>query len=138
MRHLSVEGLAEFLRDHPAVGVLDVRFAHEREAGHLPGDHHVPWLTPEWEPDPGFVDQVLRHFSPDDYVLVICRCGHRSSEAAELLEQAGFSHVYNVLGGYKDLLGKTLQANTAAGMSRNAPPIQEGLTMNDVVRARSA
>lgn len=103
MRHLTVEGLVEFFGHHPSAKVLDIRFAYEREAGHMPGDHHVPWYTPDWEPDPGFLDQVLQRFSPDDYVLVICRSGHRSSEAAALLEKAGFTHVYNVLGGYEDI-----------------------------------
>jgi hypothetical protein len=63
----------------------------------------VPWYTPGWEPDPGFLDQVLQRISPDDYVMVVCRSGHRSSEAAALLEKAGFAHVYNVLGGYEDI-----------------------------------
>lgn len=103
MTHLTADGLAEFLRCHPRAGVIDVRFEYERDAGHIPGDHHVPWLTAEWEPDPGFLEQVLQHVSRDDYVVVICRCGHRSCDAAALLETAGFGHVYNLLGGYEDL-----------------------------------
>ncbi len=103
MRHLTAEGLAEFFARHPRAKVLDVRFGYERETGHIRGDHHVPWYTPEWEPDPDFLDQVLQRFASDDYVLVICRSGHRSSEAATLLEQSGFAHVYNVLGGFEDM-----------------------------------
>jgi rhodanese-related sulfurtransferase len=117
MRHLSVEGLAEFLGLHPHAKVLDVRLAHEREAGHLPGDLHVPWYTPDWEPNPGFLDQVLQHSSPEDYVLVICRDGHHSCEAATLLETAGFKHVYNLLGGYEDI-PEERQARIAIGGSR--------------------
>lgn len=103
MRHLTAEWLAEFLSHHPRTNVLDVRCAYEREAGHLPGDHHVPWFTPDWEPDPTFLGQALQRICPDDYVLVICRSGHRSHDASMLLETAGFKHVYNVLGGYQDV-----------------------------------
>lgn len=103
MTHLTAEGLAEFFRRYPLAKVLDVRFAYEREAGHLPADHHVPWLTPGSMPDPYFVDRVLQRFSPEDYVLVISRAGRRSSEAAALLEESGFARVYNVLGGYEDI-----------------------------------
>jgi len=103
MRHLTAEGLAEFLSHHPRTKVLDVRSAYEREAGHMPGDHHVPWFTPDWEPDPTFLGQALQRICPDDYVLVICRSGHRSHDASVLLETSGFKHVYNVLGGYEDI-----------------------------------
>lgn len=103
MRHLSVEGLTDFMREHPDVRVLDVRFAHEHLAGHLQGDHNVPWYTPDWAPDADFIARVLERLSPDDYVVVICRSGNLSCEAAARLEQAGFSHVYTVLGGYEDI-----------------------------------
>jgi rhodanese-related sulfurtransferase len=103
MRHLTTDGLAGFLRHHPGAKVLDVRFAHEREAGHLPGDHHVPWYTPVWEPDPDFLQRARQCLAADDHVLVICQRGSRSLEAALLLESSGFRHVYNMLGGYADI-----------------------------------
>ncbi|MBW8327597.1 MAG: hypothetical protein K0M48_00045 [Thiobacillus sp.] len=103
MRHLTADGMAAFFLLHPRAKVLDVRFAYEREAGHRPGDHHVPWYTPDWEPDSGFLDRVLQYIAPEDYVLVICRSGHRSCEAAALLETIGFKHVYNLLGGYEGI-----------------------------------
>lgn len=103
MRHLSFEGLAPFLREHPRTRVLDVRLAHERDGEHLRGELAVPWHTPDRVPDPDFLDQVLRQLSPDDYVVVVCTSGHVSFEAAALLEQAGFCHVYTILGGYEDI-----------------------------------
>jgi rhodanese-related sulfurtransferase len=104
MRHVSAHGFIRLLQRHPRAKVLDVRFGYEREVGHVTGDCHVPWYTPEWEPDPAFLAQVLRVCDPGDTVLVLCRTGHRSSEAAALLETAGFKKVYNVLGGYADIL----------------------------------
>jgi len=109
--------MAAFFLLHPRAKVLDVRFAYEREAGHLPGDHHVPWYTPDWEPNRGFLDRVLQCIAPEDYVLVICRSGHRSCEAAALLETIGFKHVYNLLDGYEGIQ-EVRQAHIAAGGSR--------------------
>lgn len=117
MRHLTADGMAAFFLLHPRAKVLDVRFAYEREAGHLPGDHHVPWYAPDWEPDRGFLDRVLQCIAPEDYVLVICRSGHRSCEAAALLETIGFKHVYNLLDGYEGIQ-EVRQAHIAADGSR--------------------
>jgi rhodanese-related sulfurtransferase len=103
MTHLTTDGLATFLPLHPRAKVLDVRFAYERETWRIPGDLHVPWYTPDRERNPEFLNQVLQHISPDDYVLVICHNGDRSCDAAAVLEAAGFKHVYNVLGGYMDI-----------------------------------
>ena len=103
MRHLSAEGLAEFVRNHPGARVLDVRHGEEHLAEHLPGDHHVPWYTPDWVPDPDFLTRVLERLSPRDYVVVVCSRGNLSCEAAVRLEQAGFDHVYTILGGYEDV-----------------------------------
>lgn len=114
MRHLSFEGLAPFLREHPGSRVLDVRLAPERDGEHLRGELAVPWHTPDRFPNPDFLDQVLRQLSPDDYVVVACTRGDLSFEAAARLEQAGFCHVYTVLGGYEDV-----RRARRAGVSRD-------------------
>jgi rhodanese-related sulfurtransferase len=114
MRHLSFEGLAPFLREHPGTRVLDVRLARERDGEHLRGELPVPWYTPDWVPNPDFLDQVLGQLSPDDYVVVVCASGDLSFEAAARLEQAGFCHVYTILGGYEDV-----RRARRAGVSRD-------------------
>lgn len=103
MRQLSSDGLAAFLLIHPCTKVLDVRFAYEQGAWQMPDSHHVPLYTPGWNRQPDFIGQVRQRISPDDYVLVICHNGHVSCEAAALLEEAGFIHVYNLIGGYQDI-----------------------------------
>lgn len=105
MKHLTIEGLHDFFRQHPQAKVLDVCSTHEHE-GRTPSEnvHLVSWYTPDWEPNPDFIDLVSQRITRDDYLLVICRSGSRSAEAAFLLEKSGFRHVYNVLGGYDELL----------------------------------
>jgi rhodanese-related sulfurtransferase len=48
---------------------------------------------------PDFVARVKEVASPDDTLLVMCRSGGRSAIAVNLLAQAGFKHVYNVVDG---------------------------------------
>jgi rhodanese-related sulfurtransferase len=103
MRHLSFEGLAPFLREHPGTRVLDVRLAPERDGEHLRDELAVSWYTPDWVPDPDFLGQVLQRLARDDYVVVVCARGDLSFDAAAFLEQAGFRHVYTILGGYEDV-----------------------------------
>lgn len=103
MRHLSVDGLFELFAHHPHAKVLDVRFRSDLSLPRASGIHHVPWFTPEWEPDPDFLARVLKCLSSEDHVLVICQNGEISCLAAAMLEKCGFRHVYNVLGGYEDI-----------------------------------
>jgi len=48
---------------------------------------------------PDFVARVKEVAQPDDTILVMCRSGGRSAIAANLLAQAGFKHVHNIIDG---------------------------------------
>jgi rhodanese-related sulfurtransferase len=48
---------------------------------------------------PDFVTRVKEAARPDDTILVMCRSGGRSAIAVNLLAQAGFKQVYNVVDG---------------------------------------
>ena len=66
---------------------------------------------PDWEENPDFVAQVRREVATQALVLLICRSGQRSHRAAELLRQAGYRQVYNVLEGFegaKDAQGRRI------------------------------
>jgi rhodanese-related sulfurtransferase len=43
-----------------------------------------------------FVTRVKKVAKPDDTLLVMCRSGHRSAQAGNLLAEAGFRSVYNI------------------------------------------
>jgi rhodanese-related sulfurtransferase len=105
MKHLTIEGLLDFFRQHPSAKVLDVCSACEPEDRQPSGNVHlVSWYTSDWEPNSDFIKLVSQRISRDDYLLVICRSGSRSAEAGFLLEKSGFRHVYNLLGGHEELL----------------------------------
>jgi rhodanese-related sulfurtransferase len=48
---------------------------------------------------PDFVSRVSEVTKPADTILVTCRSGGRSAIAVNLLAQAGFKHVYNIVDG---------------------------------------
>jgi rhodanese-related sulfurtransferase len=64
--------------------LVDVRVAHEWDAGHIPGATHLP--LEELAERSGELD-------PDRLVVLYCRGGTRSSMAAEALDGAGFDAV---------------------------------------------
>lgn len=85
--------------------LIDVRTKKEFERGHAKGAVHIPIYEEKHgkaEFNKDFVAQV-EYLVKDDYekpIVLICRSGHRSATAAELLSKNGFSEVYNVLHGF--------------------------------------
>jgi rhodanese-related sulfurtransferase len=93
------------------VKILDVRTPEEYL---FVGHPTMAWKIPvavqdyEWDaqkkqftmkPLPDFVDRVKEVFKPDDTLLVMCRSGGRSAMAVNMLAQAGFKHVHNIVDG---------------------------------------
>jgi rhodanese-related sulfurtransferase len=71
--------------------------------GHPVGAAHIAWQeAPDWEVNGKFAEEVLREAgSSDRPVVLICRSGNRSVEAAQALEAAGFKEVINVTHGFE-------------------------------------
>jgi len=78
---------------------LDVRTPGEYAGGHAVGTQLVPWVYGGGRLNGHFVEQVEKITPPDKPVVVICRSGSRSAQAAARLRGAGYKAVYNVLGG---------------------------------------
>jgi rhodanese-related sulfurtransferase len=51
------------------------------------------------ELNPDFVSSVKDEFKPDDVLIMMCATGGRGAMAANLLAQAGFCRVYNMVNG---------------------------------------
>ena len=93
------------------VKIIDVRTPEEfMWVGHAPMAWKVPLVavTYQWDsekkqfpahPLPDFVARVQRVAAPDDTLMVMCRSGGRSAMAVNLLAQAGFKNVYNIIDG---------------------------------------
>ena len=70
--------------------VLDVRTQEEYNSGHIPDALLIPLSE---------LEMRLDELNPSDHILVYCRSGHRSEEAAITLVANGFIHIYNMEGG---------------------------------------
>lgn len=72
------------------VVLLDVRTQEEYDSGHIPDALLIPLSE---------LESRLDELNPADHILVYCRSGHRSAEAASILIANSFTRVYNMAGG---------------------------------------
>lgn len=90
-------------QDEKAV-LIDVRTKIEYAfVGHPLGAIHVAWKeAPDWQINPEFVAEIM-HTVPDrgTPILLLCRSGQRSLDAAVALEHAGYQRLINIEGGFE-------------------------------------
>jgi len=83
--------------------LVDVRTVEEHKfVGHVPGSILVPWATgTSLSRNPRFVRELEQKTGKNKVLLLLCRSGKRSAEAAEAAVKSGFSAVFNVLEGFE-------------------------------------
>lgn len=79
--------------------LIDVREQEEWDAGHIDGALHHPLSEIKKENMP------VRHQDKD--IVLYCRKGFRSLEAARLLKDCGFPDIYSLSGGYEAWVKKS-------------------------------
>jgi rhodanese-related sulfurtransferase len=82
---------------------LDVRSIPEFEQGHPAGAANVPLLhfqNGRMTPNPDFQRVVEASFAKDAKIVVGCKAGGRSLQAATLMEAAGYTSVVDMRGGF--------------------------------------
>jgi phage shock protein E len=78
------------LRGRSDVVMLDVRTPEEYAQDHIPGVKLIPLAE---------LPNRLAEIPKDKTLVVTCRSGNRSAQAAQLLRQQGYGDVHNMLGG---------------------------------------
>lgn len=112
--NLSVEDFEAKLKS--SVQLIDVRTPEEFSEGHLAKAININIGSPTWQTDVETLDK-------NKPVLVYCKSGARSEEAANSLTNLGFKVVYNLEGGIMkwQIEGKTVEkpeiSSTSNGMS---------------------
>jgi glyoxylase-like metal-dependent hydrolase (beta-lactamase superfamily II)/rhodanese-related sulfurtransferase len=89
---ITVDELNGLVHEEIDLQVLDVRRPPEYESGHVPRALHAPLSNLKTNIDDLPVD-------PNLPTAVICAGGYRSSAATSILQQHGFSNLFNVTGG---------------------------------------
>jgi rhodanese-related sulfurtransferase len=107
----------------PGAVLIDIRTETELELiGRIPKALNFEWkLYPGWDLNPSFVTSIQRKFAPDAVLILICRSGIRSDEAATKLAKAGYENVYQVLEGFEGVLDASGQRRVNGWRSYNLP-----------------
>ncbi|MFZ4116512.1 MAG: molybdopterin-synthase adenylyltransferase MoeB [Chthoniobacterales bacterium] len=87
---ITVEELQAKLQGTTPIQLIDVREPVEYDICHIPGAQLIPLET---------LPNRIAEFDKDQEIYLQCRSGGRSANAVQLLQQAGFSKVFNVEGG---------------------------------------
>ena len=97
-RQISMDEAVKMMRDEKNYIILDVRRPDEYAEGHIPGAINVPNEEIGTAEIPELPDKA-------QLILVYCRSGRRSKEAAEKLVKLGYTNVVE-FGGILDYKGE--------------------------------
>ena len=116
------------LDNDPLAVLIDVRSQLERIfVGYPIGSVHIPWQeAPAWEINADFVADVNNIVVKKDRAIVlICRSGMRSMDAAQKLAEAGFNNLINIKEGFEGPLDNEKHRGTLGGWRFNRLPREQ-------------
>ena len=97
-RQISIDEAVTMMREETGYIILDVRRADEFAAGHIPGAINVANESIGTDEIPELPDK-------NQLIMVYCRSGRRSKEAAEKLVNLGYTNIVE-FGGILDWKGE--------------------------------
>ena len=128
IENLNPQQTWDFLQQNPNAVLIDVRTKMEHLfVGHPPKSVHIPWKeAPDWQLNPNFVAQVRQVVSnPNTPILLLCRSGQRSLEAAAALQASGYTHLINIEEGFEGALDENKQRGNVNGWRFAGLPWQQ-------------
>jgi rhodanese-related sulfurtransferase len=103
-KEITPQQVHDTLTNDASVVYIDVRTEREFSAAHPQGAVNIPVAFPDpargMMMNPDFVKVVESNFPKDKKIIVGCQAGPRSNAAANLLQQAGYQDVSNMVGGF--------------------------------------
>ncbi|WP_029151881.1 rhodanese-like domain-containing protein [Methylovulum miyakonense] len=118
----------ELMQKQPRAVLIDVRTKIEHTfIGHPPGALNIPWKElPDWLLNPEFVPLVVEAVPERDTpILLLCRSGQRSLDAANTLQQVGYIRLINIEGGFEGPLDNDKHRGNIGGWRFHGLPWQQ-------------
>ena len=125
IEYLNPRQAWDLLQQNTNAVLVDVRTKIEHAfVGHPLNAIHIAWKeAPDWQVNSAFVAEVEKHV-PDKNapVLLLCRSGQRSLEAARALEAAGFARPINIVVGFEGPLDQQQHRGQLGGWRYDGLP----------------
>ncbi len=124
VRHVAPTEARE-LMEKEGFTYVDVRSVPEFQAGHPAGAFNVPLLDVGpmgMAPNPGFLGAMEKLFAKDAPLVIGCKAGGRSAQAAGLLERAGWTKLVDLSAGFDGNFGEAGWQARGLPVSREAEP----------------
>ena len=93
MSLISAEELKKKIDNSESFTLLDVREAHEYYISDMDGTTRIPFHD---------LKERLSELDKNAEIITLCRSGNSASDAAEILEENGFSNVSTLKGGINE------------------------------------
>ncbi len=129
IKNLNPQQTWTLWQEHSNAVLVDVRTKMEHVfVGHPPGAIHIAWKeAPDWQINTDFVSEVEKHqLDKTAPVLLLCRSGQRSLEAAMALQAAGFTDLINIVDGFEGPLDQQQHRGQIAGWRYDGLPWRQG------------
>lgn len=92
--HITGEQVTELIKDHPDMVILDVRTPEEHQSGKIIGSQNINFFDDDFKEQVDALDKSKKY-------LIHCRSGGRSTKAANIMKEMGFTDLVHLDGGYR-------------------------------------
>lgn len=128
IEHLDPIAAWEFLQNNSHAILIDVRSKMEYAlVGHPINAVHIAWKEfPDWQINALFMTEISE-LVPDKHtpLLLLCRSGQRSLDAAKALEHVGYTQLINIIDGFEGALDDNKHRGTLGGWRFHKLPWQQ-------------
>jgi len=90
LQNLNPDQFKERVNQKSGVLLVDVREPHEYKTGHIPSAVNIPLAQ---------LNNRVKEISPKNEILLYCRSGMRSKQAAKILKKHGYNNLSHLRGG---------------------------------------
>jgi rhodanese-related sulfurtransferase len=128
IENLTTQQSWDLLKQNTDAVLVDVRTKVEHTfVGHPIGAIHVAWKeAPDWQINSKFVAEVEKRVpNKNAPILLLCRSGQRSLDAAKALEETGYRRLINIVDGFEGPLDQHNHRGNLGGWRFNGLPWEQ-------------